>query len=74
MHLEYPEHLSISKIVKMLKGCSPRLLQKDFPDLKKDIGISVFGRQLMCWSIGNLTEELLNEYHRKNSKVLDAII
>jgi len=35
MHIEYPLSLSISVLVKKLKGRSSRLLQKEFPKLQK---------------------------------------
>ncbi len=35
MHIEYPPSLSISVLVKKLKGRSPRLLQHEFPLLGK---------------------------------------
>lgn len=35
MHLEYPPKLSVSEIVKSLKGRSSNLLQDEFPELKK---------------------------------------
>ena len=70
MHLEYPAHLSISEIVKMLKGRSSRLLQKEFPDLKKRYwGQHFWATGYGAWSTGDLTEELVNEYlehHRKS--------
>ena len=34
MHIEYPPKLSVSSILKQLKGRSSRLLQKEFPHLK----------------------------------------
>jgi putative transposase len=34
MHIEYPPSLSISELVKRLKGRSSRLLQKEYTELK----------------------------------------
>ena len=69
MHLEYPANLSVSEIVKMLKGRSSRLLQKEFPELKKKYwGQHFWATGYGAWSTGDLTEELVNEYlehHRK---------
>jgi putative transposase len=35
MHIEYPARLSISNLVKRLKGRSSRILQDEFSELKK---------------------------------------
>ncbi len=47
MHIEYPPSKSISDLVKQLKGRSSRLLQKEFPELGKDIGGSICGELVM---------------------------
>ena len=69
MHLEYRPSHSVSSLVKRLKGRSSRKLQQEFPDLKK----RYWGRHFWsigygCWSTGNITDELVNEYlehHRR---------
>ena len=70
MHLEYPASVSVSDVVKRLKGRSSRLLQKEFPKLKKRYwGQHFWAIGYGAWSTGNLSEELVNEYlehHRKN--------
>ena len=43
VHIEYPPRLSVSDILKKLKGRISSLLQKDFLILKEDIGDSTFG-------------------------------
>ena len=71
VHLEYPPKLSISKIVKQLKGRSSRLLQKEFPHLKKRYwGQRFWGRGFGGWSTGNITDEMVQEYleHHRKSK------
>ena len=45
MHIEYPPKLSISNLVKRLKGRTSRMLQVEYPTLKKSaIGGGIFGR------------------------------
>ena len=69
MHLEYPPSLSISDLMKKLKGRSSRLLQKEFPELKKKYwGQHFWAIGYGAWSTGNLTEEMVNEYleHHRN--------
>ena len=69
MHIEYPPSLSISVLVKKLKGRSSRLLQKEFPELGKQY----WGRHFWAvgygvWSTGNVTDEMVQEYleHHKD--------
>ena len=45
MHIEYPSMVSISDLVKRLKGRTSRILQKEFPELKKRYcGGGIFGQ------------------------------
>jgi putative transposase len=69
MHIEYPAKLSISNIVKRLKGRTSRRLQDEFPKLKK----RYWGRHFWAigygaWSTGNITDDMVQEYleHHKN--------
>ena len=69
MHIEYPPKLSVSEIVKQLKGRSSRLLQREFPQLKKRYwGQHFWATGYGAWSTGNITDEMVQEYlehHRK---------
>ena len=71
MHIEYPSKLSVSRILKQLKGRSSRLLQKEFPELKKRYwGQRFWATDYGAWSTGNITDEMVQEYlehHRKPS-------
>jgi putative transposase len=70
MHIEYPPKLSISDFVKRVKGRFSRLLQSEFPELKKRYwGKHFWGIGFGAWSTGNVTEELIQEYleHHKKS-------
>jgi len=69
MHIDYRPSQNISDLVKKFKGRSSRKLQQEFPELKK----KYWGRHFWaigygCWSTGNITDEMVNEYlehHRK---------
>ena len=69
IHINYLPSLSLSDLVKKLKGRSSRKLQQEFPELRKrywDQHFWVIG--FGCWSTGNITDEMVNEYlehHRK---------
>ena len=73
MHVEYPARLSISDLVKRMKGRSSRRLQDEFPNLKK----RYWGRHFWAigygaWSTGNITTDMVQEYlehHRSPSNV-----
>ena len=69
MHIEYRPSLSLSYLIKKLKGRSSRKLQIEYPFLKqKYLGRHFWGIGYGCWSTGNITDEMVNEYlehHRK---------
>ena len=71
MHINYRPKQSISDIVKKLKGRSSRKLQEEFSELKKRYwGQHFWAIGYGCWSTGNITDEMVNEYlehHRKPS-------
>jgi len=49
MHIEYPSSLSVSDIVKKLKGRSSRKLQMEFKELSKQYwGETFLGDRLRC--------------------------
>jgi len=69
MHIEYPPKLSMSDLVKRLKGRTSRRLQQEFPQLKK----RYWGRHFWAigyggWSTGNITDNMVDEYleHHRN--------
>ncbi|MEB2780662.1 IS200/IS605 family transposase [Algoriphagus sp. C2-6-M1] len=69
MHIDNRPSQSLRSLVKRLKGRSSRKLQQEFPELKK----RYWGRHFWaigygCWSTGNITDEMVNEYlehHRR---------
>jgi putative transposase len=69
MHIEYPTKLSISDLVKKLKGRTSRRLQEEFPKLSKRYwGKHFWAIGYGAWSTGNITDELVQEYleHHRN--------
>ena len=69
IHVEYPPSLSISFLVKQLKGRSSHHLQQEFPVLKKRYwGQHFWGIGYGVWSTGNITDEMVQEYleHHKD--------
>ena len=67
MHVEYPPSLSLSDLVKRLKGRSSRLLQKEHPALQKRYwGKHLWAIGYGAWSTGNITEEVVEEYLKRH--------
>jgi putative transposase len=63
MLLSCPPSLSPSKIVQYLKGRSSRLLQDEYPELKKRYwGQHLWGRGYFCATVGSVTEETIKQY------------
>ena len=69
IHIEYPPKLSASHMVKQFKGRSSRVLQREFPHLKKRYwGQRFWASGYGAWSTGNITDEMVQEYlehHRR---------
>ncbi|TDS53830.1 putative transposase [Myroides indicus] len=69
LHIEYRPSQNLSNIVKLLKVRTSRKLQIEFPVLKQRyLGRHFWVIGFGCWSTGNITDEMLNEYlehHRK---------
>ena len=69
MHINYRPSQSISELVRKLKGRTSRKLQQEFPTLNKRYwGRHFWAIGFGCWSSGNITDEMVNEYlehHRK---------
>ncbi len=69
MHINYLPSKSISSVVKKLRGRSSRRLQQEFPELSKRYwGQHFWAIGYGCWSTGNITDEMVDEYlehHRK---------
>lgn len=69
LHLSYPPKLSVSDLVKRLKGRSSRMLLQEFPELHRRYwGSHLWGVGYGSWSTGHLTEEMLASYlsHHKD--------
>ena len=75
MHIEYPPSVSISNLVKRMKGRASRLLQKEYTELSKRYwGKHLWGIGYGAWSTGNITEEIVQEYlkrHKSSSNDTD---
>ena len=63
LHISYPPKLSISEILKRLKGRSAKMLLEEYSELKKRYwGGHLWGIGYGAWSTGNITDEMIQEY------------
>jgi putative transposase len=63
LYLSYPAKLSVSDLVKRLKGRSAKILLEEFAELKRRYyGGHLWGIGYGAWSTGNVTDELIQEY------------
>ena len=61
--LSCPPTIAPSKIVQYLKGRSSRLIQDEFPELKKRYwGQQLWARGYFCSTVGSVTEETIKRY------------
>jgi putative transposase len=69
IHVEYRPSLSVSNLVKRLKGRTSRRLQEEYPELSKRYwGQHFWAIGYGVWSTGNVTDKMVEEYlehHRK---------
>jgi putative transposase len=67
MHIEYPPSVSISNLVKRMKGRASRLLQKEYTGLNKRYwGKHLWGIGYGAWSTGNITVDIVQEYLKRH--------
>jgi putative transposase len=73
IHVEYPPYLSISELVKKLKGRTSRLLQQEFSSLGKQYWERHFWAVgSVGWGTGNITDAMVQEnieHHRDKPNV-----
>ena len=63
LHVPCPPELAPSKIVQSLKGRSSRLVQQEFPYLRKRYwGKHLWARGYFCAAIGKITEKMIAAY------------
>ena len=63
MLVSCPPSIAPSKIAQYLKGRSSRLIQDEFPELKKRYwGQHLWARGYFCATVGSVTKETIQEY------------
>ncbi len=63
MLLSCPTNMAPSEIMQKLKGRSSKLLQEEFPELKKRYwGQHIWGRGYFCGTVGTVDQKTIEEY------------
>ena len=69
LYISYPPKISVSEIMRRIKGRSSRKIQDEFPHLKKRYwGKHFWGIGYGAFSSGNVTDEIIQEYLEKHEK------
>jgi len=69
LHVSSPPELAPSKIVQYVKGRSSRLVQQEFPHLRKRYwGKHLWARGYFCASVGQVTEKMIAAYIEQQEK------
>ena len=56
-------HMSASQIMQKIKGRSSRVLQQEFPHLKKRYwGQHIWARGYFCTTVGQVTDQMIRDY------------
>ena len=75
MHVSYPPKLSISEMVRKIKGRTGRKILQEYPHLKKRYwGGHFWAIGYGAWSTGNITDDMIDEYlehHRDENENSD---
>ena len=63
IHVSCPPELAPSKIAQYVKGRSPRLIQQEFPHLRKRYwGKHLWARGYFCATLGKVSEKMIAAY------------
>jgi putative transposase len=69
MLISCPTHIAPSKIVQYLKGRSSKLIQDEFPELKKRYwGQHLWATGYFCATVGAVTDETIKQYIENQDK------
>ncbi len=67
-----PPQYSVSRIIQNLKGRSSRIIQQEFPQIRKEYwGRHFWGIGYFCTTSGNVTDEMIMQYIEEQGKKQD---
>ncbi len=76
MHLlvSCPPNISVSEMIKYIKGRSSKKLQEEYKELRKKYwGQHLWSPGYFCRSVGNVTKEIIEEYIENQTEEEDDI-
>jgi len=69
IYVSYPPKLSVSEMVRLMKGRSSRRIQEEFPQVgKRYWGKHFWGIGYAAFSSGHVTDEMIQEYLKHHEK------
>ena len=69
MLISCPTNMAPSQIIQYLKGRSSKLIQDEFPELKRRYwGQHLWAKGYFCSTVGSVTEDMIKEYIEKQGK------
>ena len=69
LYVSYPPKLSVSEMVRRMKGRSSKRIQEEFPQLgKRYWGKHFWGIGYAAFSSGHVTDEMIKEYLKQHEK------
>jgi putative transposase len=69
-----PPSISVSKLVQYLKGRSSKIIQEEFPVLRKRYwGQHMWSIGYFCRSVGTITDEIIKEYIENQKDDIEEI-
>lgn len=69
LYVSYPPKLSVSEMVRRMKGRSSKRVQEEFPQLgKRYWGKHFWGIGYAAFSSGHVTDEMIREYLKQHEK------
>jgi len=69
LYVSIPPYLSVSKLVRTIKGKSSRKIQQEFPELRKKYwGQHFWAVGYFCKTAGNVTDETVKQYLEHHGK------
>ena len=69
LHVSYPPKVSVSELIRRLKGRSAKILLEEYSELRRRYyGGHFWGIGYGAWSTGNITDEMIQSYldHHKD--------
>jgi len=69
LYVSYPPKLSVSEMVRRMKGRSSKRIQEEFPQLgKRYWGKHFWGIGYAAFSSGHVTDDMIKEYLKRHDK------